>query len=767
MKPLLLVEDGDPRAVIVVVDDGSPGLLETARDLSSIIERMSGAVLPVVSGVTEGPALILGANDPEDSLPPMTYHVWREDSILLFSGRSDADVMNGVYAFLGEELGCRWYTPDALGEHIPPRDTISVGDLDMRDSPDFGGIGGFGRHRDEEASRLWKIRNRLEGFPQQVYGHNWSNIIPPELSEEHPEWFALVGKKRNRKQFCTTQQGVLERTVAVTRRWFDEHPQWESFSLSPGDFRGFCQCEKCRALDAELGVDPFVPGGSITDRLVHFFNQVAVEVAKTHPDRRLAFYAYMTYTKPPEVVKPHPMLLPVVVHTPWDYCMHHSIDDPDCERNRTFAEYVRKWHELSPELGLRDYWGHWFIWGPVGMIHTIRRDLPWMHRHGCVGFYAEGWPQWWTQGLNLYLPVKLAWNVDADVDGIVAEYYRNMFGPAAPSVARYGELFEDVMEQIPKNRGDDFDGAYLASVTPGLLSRAGELLDDAERALEIADLGNLEEERISTRLRRYRYGLRIIELQSLEKRSRRDGRMVKVIDLLNEQISLLDEIAADPELANMIEVPWAQRTLRVELMRLPDYHEIWKMAVPEQERRRELKRMLEDGQTRKVAQALGYWNDWYLVGLWRNDEGDLLDMPYPPEEGVDLEATYEVRSGEAQWELHRSESPYGIVDLAEHFYPEDSEYTVAYAYTTFQSLGDVDVRMDVACDDDIVVWVNDELVFAGGAVTGNFDIHFDAHLGRGENRILAKVFNKPHAFNFSVRIVDCEGRPHDMVVWHR
>jgi hypothetical protein len=45
------------------------------------------------------------------------------------------------------------------------------------------------------------------------------------------------------------------------------------------------------------------------------------------------------------------------------------------------------------------------------------------------------------------------------------------------------------------------------------------------------------------------------------------------------------------------------------------------------------------------------------------------------------------------------------------------------------------------------------------------DIHFDARLHGGENSILAKVFNKPHAFNFSLRIVDQNGRPHDAIVW--
>jgi hypothetical protein len=38
-------------------------------------------------------------------------------------------------------------------------------------------------------------------------------------------------------------------------------------------------------------------------------------------------------------------------------------------------------------------------------------------------------------------------------------------------------------------------------------------------------------------------------------------------------------------------------------------------------------------------------------------------------------------------------------------------------------------------------------------------------LDKGENSILAKILNKPHAFNFSLRIVSENGQPHDAVVW--
>ncbi len=761
-----LVEDGHAHAVIVVPDDASPDVSETARDLSEIIGKMSGVRLPVVSETDDKPVLLLGVQDQDGSLPPLAYHVWREGRVLYFSGGSDQGVINGVYAFLVQELGCRWYTPDALGEHIPRRATITVGNLEMRDAPDFESFAGFGRHPNEQASRLWIRRNGMEGFPRQFHSHNWFRIIPPESIENHPEWFALLGNGRSTRQLCTTHPEVLDMTVAQARRYFDENPDTQSFSLSPNDHRGFCRCESCLALDAELGIDPFVPGGSLSDRLVYFFNQVATEVVKTHPDRRLAFYAYLTYTKPPEVVKPHPMLQPYLVHTPWEYCMHHAIDDADCERNQPFLENALGWGKLSPDLGMYDYYGHWSLGGPMGMIHRIRRDLPWLLRHGGVGFYSETHPQWWTQGLNLCVPPKLAWDIDADVDAIVAEYYENMFGVAAPSVSAYGQMFEDVMAQVPKEAEHDFEQAFLVSMTPSFLARASALLDEAEDRIKNADLPGREADRITARVRRCRFGLRIAEQQALEKQERLAGRMVKVIEHLKALMSILDEIAAEPELAGMIGLHYMRVFAEHELIRLPPYDQIWEQAVPSPEGRAELRRKLDRGHTRDVARALGYWNDWYLVGLWTNPGGNNpMETNFPPEDGVDLDATYEVRGGEAGWRYHQSESAYGNVDLREHFRPQDSEYAVAYAYTSVKMHRDADVSMDVRCDDDIVLWVNERLVFPGEASKHGFNLHLNVRLNEGENSIFAKILNKPHGFNFSVRFVSEDGRPHDAVVW--
>jgi len=706
---------------------------------------------------------VLGVQKRDRSLDPLAYHVWREDDVLYFSGGSDQGVINGVYTFLEQELGCRWYTPDPLGEYIPKRETVSVGPLHLQNAPDFESVGGFGRHPDKKEASLWIRRNRLEGFPAQFHSHNWHNIVPTDKFKEHPEWFALLGEDRSPLQICTTHPDVIAAAVEKARRHFDSGATM--YSLSPNDNMGFCRCDRCRALDARLGIDPFAPGASITDRLIYFCNQVAAEVQKTHPGRYLAIYAYLNHTEPPKVVKPHPMVFPVLCHTPWDYCQHHPIADPDCERNRPFVDAVIGWHKVSPKLYIYDYWGHYGWYGHFGLVHSIRQDLPWLRRHGVVGFFGEMHPQQWTQTLNIYVPAKLAWDLDADVDAIVREFYENMFGPAAPILSAYGQIFEDLLANVPKDAQSDYERAFIHVMTPAFFQKAYAMLDSAKKVIQNSRLLPEEENAINHRLKRFHYGLRITQQQAIVKQARLNGHLAKVPTELEKLLLILNEIKEDPELADMIELPAARRQTREEAERMMPYRRVWEETDLSPQRLAELRQWLAEGRNRKVAGALGYITEWYVVGLWPNPGGNPLDTHYPPEEGVRFTDTYQGRSGPITWRPYQTDNPYGIVDLREYFYPQDTEYTTAFLYSEVELNDDVDVRMDAVVDDDLVLWVNDQRVFPPGSErASNRNIHIYLKLHRGKNRVLAKVLNKPHGFRLALRVVSPAGQPLEEIV---
>jgi len=753
----VLVERGAPRCVIVVDQNASPVVLETAHDLSDILWKMSGARVPVASERPRGRVILLGKDEQDRNLTRLEYHAWRDGNVLHLSGSTDYGTVNAVYAFLENELGCRWYTPDSLGEHIPTRRTVAVKNLDMRDAPDFATIGRFGSHRQPGAGVRWLRRNRLLGFPVYFASHNWDNIVPRDLFDSHPEYFALLGSGRSTKQLCTTNPAVIESAVVRVRRFFDERPDYASYSLSPNDNTSFCRCPNCLALDAELGVDPFAEGGSITDRLMVFFNRVAEQVAVTHPDRRLSSYMYLNYTAPPRVVIPHPMVLPELVHTPWEFCQHHSIDDPECERNRRFAKYVRGWCKATDSFTWYDYWGHWYLCGFMGLVGNIRRDIGYMDRYGLMGIQAESHEQWWTQTLNIYVPVKLGWDRNADVDAIVSGFYRNMFGPAAASVARFGAMFEHLVTSVPKDAARDFEQAFLLGFTPAFHAQARGLLDEANRALATASIAPGERQKITERLRRYRYGLLLTEMQAREVQDRRAGRMERVFADLDSLRTLFSAMEADSGLSDAVDVRLAVLQNRTWLERTRQFRDIWEDPVRTPERRVELSLMLDAGETRRVAKELGFVLDWHIIGLWPNPGGPASLTHYEPEDTRTPFQGHYGRSGLVPWRECRSEDPFGTVDLRAFFRPENVESTVAYAYTEFTLSAPRQARIQLFADDDIAIWVNDRIAFGGKDSRTTDVIVADIPLRTGKNVLFVKILNRTLAFKFSVRITTPDG----------
>ena len=62
-RDLVLVDNGRPRAVIVLSPDANTALRETAADLADIVERMGGGRLPI-GFEQRGRTVMLGPADP-------------------------------------------------------------------------------------------------------------------------------------------------------------------------------------------------------------------------------------------------------------------------------------------------------------------------------------------------------------------------------------------------------------------------------------------------------------------------------------------------------------------------------------------------------------------------------------------------------------------------------------------------------------------------------------------------------------------------------
>ena len=811
-RPLVLVADGVSQATIIVPPGSSRLVQETAVDLAQILEKMSGATVPVaerssgpayliretaasrdgwivpddsdqssqpvVEGISQvierllgtppqmtqvssGVQLLLSARPEDASLNPLAYHVRREGNALHFSGGSDQGVVNGVYALL-DNLGCRWYTPDSASEYIPERRTVSVAISRFQDEPDFESMMNFGGYHDRQAGRLWLRRNRMEGFPPQFHCHNWGSIISSEEREAHPEWFALGEDGSRTNQLCTTHPHVIAMAIQRAREYFDAHPEAIMFSLSPNDNGHFCQCERCRALDEALGVTGIESStGTFTDRLVYFCNQVAEGLQQTHPDKHLAFYAYISHTDPPRSVRPHPMLIPVICHTPWDFCAHHAIDDPACTRNRRFAEIVQGWAALSSKVYIYDYYTHYHWFGPYGLVHTIRRDLPWLRANGVVGFTNEAHGNWWTQPLNNYLPCRLAWDIEANVDAVVNDYYQHMFGPAARPITAYNQLFEDLMQNVPYDR--DGERAFIQHVTPDVLARSDALITEAETIAAQAAMAPDDLRMLRLRLKKVRAGYRFMVAQAAYLQGDVDPAAVAAGEDVVSLDALLDQMETDPDLRDVIDLTLGRRMAFREGLAARPYFKIWQDANITDERRQELVQAFRAGQLQAVARGLGFIVDWHIVGLFEAPDLDGIFIAHPLEEGeVDLEGIYQGKSGPVAWRSFSSPSAYGEIDLREMFRSEDTDNAAVYLYAEVANTrNEPEAEIRIGSNDGVMLWHNGRMIHVS-AVERKFTPERDrvmVTLTPGVNRFLVKVHNTAGRFKTSVRVLSRTLRP--------
>ena len=133
-----LIRGGQAGSAIVVAAEEDARIRTAAEDLQYHFRKMTGADVAIVSseGEAEGVPICLRLIREDSPLPeplrqPDGYYpdgclLMAGDRRLLLASPRPEGVVNAVYGLLEDHLGCRWFTPGEIGEHIPRRDTVEV-----------------------------------------------------------------------------------------------------------------------------------------------------------------------------------------------------------------------------------------------------------------------------------------------------------------------------------------------------------------------------------------------------------------------------------------------------------------------------------------------------------------------------------------------------------------------------------------------------------------------------------------------------------------
>jgi hypothetical protein len=493
----LTVVSGGSSPYSIFYAPGSPSTVaEAATELRDYVQKATGVTLPIVvqSSAPSGPYISLGDNTAaaaqglaSSALPMEGYQITTRGQNLYIlgpdiantsGGGSSAGTRNGVYTFLEEQVGVRWLMPGEVGEDVPSLSTLTVPQINQTDQPGFANRRLPYVQNGNDDVDLWLQRQKMGYSEYLKHGHNWQNVVPTSLYDEHPDWFAMLDGERprpvgDRYKIETTNPEVIQYYANKAIAAFDANPNLDAFSLSPTDSAGWSESAASEALketdpNGELSVTPLV---------LEFYNDVAEIVGQVHPDRKLCGYIYSEYFYPPNggigALEPN-LYLVTAPSIDYGYQLFRT------DTQQTWENVLGQWAGATDNIA---YYDLPTTTRPVANPPAVGLDIlnfiyPRLADHDYMGVYVYG-ADAWGNGANMnYLLAKLAWDPDSDVYSTADEFYTRAYGAAAG--AKMGQLY------------DELDG-WMAAYYQTRPSATYPLTDDILRRVYGDHYGRLEE----------------------------------------------------------------------------------------------------------------------------------------------------------------------------------------------------------------------------------------------------------------------------------
>jgi len=460
-----------------------------AEQLAEYLGKMSGATITVDPEWRAGTRVFVGGLSAEETdalnLGLDGFVIRREGNALRLAGGTPEGTRNAVYRFLDMQ-GCRWYIPGEVGQVIPHKPTITVGDLDVVQRPAFlhrniwPSLARSGMSAEQrEQFETWKRRNLYGGAPVHV-GHNFYRIAPAKKHfDEHPDWYALRNGKRDASgQLCTTNPAVIEHTVQMAGQFFDDNPTQTMYSLSPDDHNRYCHCEECDALDPEEYRGKDTGKGR---RLTIFASEVAERLQQTHPGKNVAFYAYWGAVEAPGDIEAHPNV--IVFFTPIGMAFNYALQDERSPVNVKHNAWYEGWRKVAHQMGIRHYYNFssvlWIPW------RELAAELRYQHEKRALYVNAELWADAEGSALTYYILGRLLWDLETDIDAAFEDFVTGLYGPAADPMRRYYLRLSDAWSNCGREllwpRSFGRQKLFLDMLTPEVLEACGADLHEAWR----------------------------------------------------------------------------------------------------------------------------------------------------------------------------------------------------------------------------------------------------------------------------------------------
>jgi len=373
--------------------------------------------------------------------------------------RCEYATLFGVYAFLEDYAGVRFYFPGELGTVANRRAAVEVPVQDRTTAPWFAVRSMImsrdgvwyeplpeGWHPNSGKALNW-LRQRFETTRIPCcHGQNGFKIVE-RFAATHPEYCQL----RNDGTRCTSLD--RERVGSHPKQLCQSSGIWDVFhddivasgrtgyvDVMPQDGYVPCECPACQAKYrrnpdgtlAENYASELVWGR--TAELARRF------LAEGRTDLTFTQMSYGAYRAVPDVDLPTNILVMVAVTGPW------NVHNPT-QHGEALAR-IRAWDEKTG----RRVW----LWTyPHKFFNTVLPGVPSFGPRAWGRFFKDAAPDisgafceaetdhWIFHYLNYYVFSRIAWNPETDVDAVIDEHNRLMFGAGASDMAKFFGILEE------------------------------------------------------------------------------------------------------------------------------------------------------------------------------------------------------------------------------------------------------------------------------------------------------------------------------------
>jgi hypothetical protein len=463
-----------------IVIPAEPTAIEqkSAKVLQKYIQQITSVELPVVRGDADAgkTALYVGHTRKGDALHPgkLPAEGWllqTRGTDLVIMGGSGKGLLYGVYTLL-EKLGCRKLAN--IPAYTPELTTLKIPVLKEEGKPQFEYREVYYPSCADAEYLEW---NKLQKFDDMwgLWGHSYDKLVPAkQYFGIHPEYYALVKGKRQPSQLCLSNEDVYKIVVADLKGRMANNPDAIYWSVSQNDDIGYCECDRCKAVNDEQGS----PSGS----LIKFVNRVA----GNFPDKKITTLAYAYTHKAPKDLKPANNVY-IFLSNIEAYRDKPLKDEGSAGQFRTD---LKVWGGLTQNIFVWDYITQFTNYlAPFPNFSTLQPNIQYMRDNGVKGIFAQGSGETYGEWAELrcYVESKLLENGNADAKKLTEEFMMNYYGPKAGKyLLDYLNLVQDKM--VTSHRKLDIYGnpinEWKSYLSPELLDQYSQLFDKAEAAVE-------------------------------------------------------------------------------------------------------------------------------------------------------------------------------------------------------------------------------------------------------------------------------------------